>query len=87
MDGRTHHTVSITYEDNPSFWEVDLNGSYNISKIFVFNWNHEAHRLDGLQLKVLDADNNAQYNYTDSDDFTGRNLFEIVKVIRFQNYD
>jgi hypothetical protein len=27
-------------------------------------------------LKVLDADNNAQYNYTDSD-ASGRNLFEI----------
>jgi hypothetical protein len=33
-------------------------------------------RINGFQLKVLDADNNAQYNYTD-DDASGRNLFEI----------
>ena len=61
-----------------SFWEVDLNGSYNISKIFVFNTNrntNEANRIKGFQLKVLDADNNAQYNYTA--DASGRNLFEI----------
>ena len=63
--------------DNPSFWEVDLNGSYNISKIFVFNREYAADRINGFQLKVLDADNNAQYNYTDSDASTGRNLFEI----------
>jgi len=32
--------------------------------------------IKGFQLKVLDADNNAQYNYTDSV-ASGRNLFEI----------
>ena len=78
IDGRTINSVSITNEDDPSFWEVDLNGSYNISKIFVFNTNrntNEANRIKGFQLKVLDADNNAQYNYTA--DASGRNLFEI----------
>ena len=76
--GNTAYTGSITLEDDPSFWEVDLNGSYNISKIFVFNTNrntNEANRIKGFQLKVLDADNNAQYNYTA--DASGRNLFEI----------
>ena len=76
MDGRTKNSVSITYEDNPSFWEVDLNGSYNISKIFVFNREYAAARINGFQLKVLDAGNNTQYNYTDSV-ASGRNLFEI----------
>ena len=78
INGITKNSVSITYEDDPSFWEVDLNGSYNISKIFVFNTNrntNEANRIKGFQLKVLDADNNAQYNYTA--DASGRNLFEI----------
>ena len=78
MDGRTKNSVSITNEDDPSFWEVGLDVSYNISKIFVFNraeggWPY---RINGFNLKVLDADNNAQYNYTDSD-ASGRNLFEI----------
>ena len=76
IDGGTHYSVSITNEDNPSFWEVDLDVSYNISKIFVFNREYAAARINGFQLKVLDADNNAQYNYTDSV-ASGRNLFEI----------
>ena len=76
--GNTAYTGSITLEDDPSFWEVDLNGSYNISKIFVFNRGalHAPDRINGFNLKVLDAGNNAQYNYTDSD-ASGRNLFEI----------
>ena len=57
----------MTQADNPSFWEVDFNGSYNISKIFVFNREYAAARINGFQLKVLDADNNAQYDYTDPD--------------------
>ena len=70
--------VSSTLPDNPSFWEVDLNGSYVISKIFVFNGQENvSDRINGFNLKVLDAGNNAQYNYTDSDASTGRNLFEI----------
>ena len=69
--------VSSTLPDNPSFWEVDLNGSYVISKIFVFNGQENvSDRINGFNLKVLDAGNNAQYNYTDSD-ASGRNLFEI----------
>ena len=76
INSGTKNSVSITYEDDPSFWEVDLDVSYNISKIFVFNREYAAARINGFQLKVLDADNNAQYNYTDPD-ASGRNLFEI----------
>ena len=76
MDGRTKNSVSITYEDDPSFWEVDLNGSYNISKIFVFNRLYASNHINGFGLKVLDAGNNTQYNYTDLDQ-NGQNLFEI----------
>ena len=66
----------MTNEDDPSFWEVDLDVSYNISKIFVFNvGGMYSNDIKGFQLKVLDADNNAQYNYTA--DASGRNLFEI----------
>ena len=75
IDGVTIKSVSITNNDNPSFWEIDLNWSYNISKIFVFNRVDSAHRIKGFQLKVLDAGNNTQYNYTA--DASGRNLFEI----------
>jgi len=65
--------------DDPSFWEVDLNGSYIISKIFVFNRFFAADRINGFNLKVLDADNNAQYDYTAdaTSPATGTNLFEI----------
>ena len=76
INGGTINSISITNEDDPSFWEVDLNGSYNISKIFVFNREIWPDDIKGFQLKVLDADNNAQYNYTDPD-ASGRNLFEI----------
>ena len=78
IEGGIHYSLSMTDAGDLSFWEVDLNGSYNISKIFVFNTNrntNEANRIKGFQLKVLDADNNAQYNYTA--DASGRNLFEI----------
>ena len=76
INGFSLNTVSMTQNDDPSFWEVDLDVSYNISKIFVFNREYAAARINGFQLKVLDADNNAQYNYTDSV-ASGRNLFEI----------
>ena len=65
----------MTNEDDPSFWEVDLDVSYNISKIFVFNRVAGAFRINGFNLTVLDAGNNAQYDYTA--DASGRNLFEI----------
>ena len=74
--GSPHHSISITNRDDPSFWEVDLNGSYKISKIFVFNRVVGAARINGFNLKVLDAGDNTQYNYIDSD-ASGRNLFEI----------
>ena len=81
MDGRPspfYYSVSMTSDyDDPSFWEVVLDVSYNISKIFVFNVGGAyTNDIKGFQLKVLDADNNAQYNYTDPD-ASGRNLFEI----------
>ena len=58
----------MTQNDDPSFWEVDLDVSYNISKIFVFNvGGMYSNDIKGFQLKVLDADNNAQYDYTDPD--------------------
>ena len=73
---KTLNSVSMTENDDPSFWEVDLDVSYNISKIFVFNvGGMYSNDIKGFQLKVLDADNNAQYNYTA--DASGRNLFEI----------
>ena len=76
IEGGIHYSLSMTDAGDLSFWEVDLNGSYNISKIFVFNRFFAADRINGFNLKVLDADNNAQYNYTDPD-ASGRNLFEI----------
>jgi hypothetical protein len=77
INGFSLNTVSMTQNDDPSFWEVDLDVSYNISKIFVFNvGGMYSNDIKGFQLKVLDADNNVQYNYTDPD-ASGRNLFEI----------
>ena len=65
---KTLNSVSMTENDDPSFWEVDLDVSYNISKIFVFNvGGMYSNDIKGFQLKVLDADNNAQYDYTDPD--------------------
>ena len=75
INGFSLNTVSMTQNDDPSFWEVDLDVSYNISKIFVFNRVAGAFRINGFNLTVLDAGNNTQYDYTA--DASGRNLFEI----------